>query len=74
MTELTNRPGPTGLPPGDGSDDPQPRSGGDVVGGETDGSGTIADRLGRNPGNLGDEVPDLGDVTHPAPEPGTAQM
>jgi len=33
-----------------------------------------ADRLGRDPSNLGDEVTDLGDVTHPSPEPPDVQM
>jgi hypothetical protein len=28
-------------------------------------------RVGRNPGNLGDDVPDRGDVTYPAPVPET---
>ena len=26
-------------------------------------------RIGRNPANLGDEVPDAGDITYPAPIP-----
>ena len=30
-------------------------------------------RVGRNPGNLGDEVADLGDVTYPSPEPNNVQ-
>jgi hypothetical protein len=34
----------------------------------------ISDRLGRNPGNLGSDVTDLGDVTHPSPEPPEGQM
>ena len=27
----------------------------------------IADRVGRDPSNLGDDIPDQGDVVHPAP-------
>ena len=34
----------------------------------------VSDRLGRNPGNLGSDVTDLGDVTHPSPEPPEGQM
>jgi hypothetical protein len=34
----------------------------------------IGDRLGRDPGNLGSDVKDLGDVTHPGPEPPEGQM
>ena len=64
---------PAGLPPGDRSDDPQPRSGGDVIDGGAD-DAPIGDRLGRNPGNLGEDVADLGDVTHPVPDPAGAQM
>lgn len=73
MTDLTND-SPTGLPPaGDTSEDPQPRSGGDVIEGRDEGA-SIADRLGRNPGNLGDDVTDMGDMTHPDPEPKLPQM
>ena len=31
-------------------------------------------RKGRNPANLGDEVPDAGDVIFPVPEPQPAEM
>ena len=34
----------------------------------------ISERLGRDPGNLGDDVTDLGDVTHPSPDPPDVQM
>ena len=39
-----------------------------------DADAPLSDRLGRNPGNLGDDVADLGDLTHPLPEPSEAQM
>ncbi len=72
MSDITGDPRSGGLPPED--EDPTPRSGGDVVTGDGSDSGPIADRLGRNPGNLGDEIPASGDITYPTPEPGTAQM
>ena len=72
MTDINRDPGSGGLPTEDV--DPTPRSGGDVVTGDGTDAGPIADRLGRNPGNLGDEVPAAGDITHPTPEPGGAQM
>lgn len=34
----------------------------------------IGERLGRDPSNLGSDVTDLGDVTHPSPEPPEGQM
>lgn len=33
----------------------------------------VGERVGRNPGNLGDEVAELGDVTYPNPEPQNVQ-
>ena len=33
--------------------------------------GPISERTGRNPGNLGDDVRDAGDVTYPAPDIGS---
>lgn len=73
MTYQTNDRPAGGLPPGDRSDDPQPRSGSDVIDGNAD-DAPIGERLGRNPGNLGEDVADLGDVTHPVPDPAGAQM
>jgi hypothetical protein len=35
---------------------------------------TIADRVGRDPSNLGDEVPTEGDLTYPAPAPADGQI
>lgn len=43
------------------------------LGGRDDG-GTIAERVGRDPSNLGDEVPQTGDIQHPAPDPGDGQI
>jgi hypothetical protein len=37
-------------------------------------AGTIAERTGRNPANLGDEVTEAGDVTHPTPDPDGPQL
>jgi len=50
------------------SPEPQPAGRGRADG------GTIAERVGRDPGNLGDEVADTGDLTHPTPEPGGPQI
>lgn len=36
--------------------------------------GPVGLRVGRNPANLGDEVPEMGDVTHPAPVGDTLDM
>lgn len=35
--------------------------------GEVPSGESIADRTGRDPANLGDDIPDQGDVVHPAP-------
>lgn len=34
----------------------------------------LADRLGRDPSNLGTDIRDEGDVVHPTPEPGVLNM
>jgi len=39
-----------------------------------DEGGPVGLRVGRNPANLGDEVPDSGDVTHPPPVGETPEM
>lgn len=36
--------------------------------------GPVGLRVGRNPANLGDEVPEMGDVTHPEPVGETLDM
>jgi len=33
--------------------------------------GPISERVGRDPGNLGDEIPDSGDAVHPSPDVGS---
>ena len=52
---------------------PQPldRRAGDL---EREDGTTIADRVGRDPSNLGDEVADEGDLTHPTPVPSESQI
>ena len=35
---------------------------------------TIADRVGRDPSNLGDELPTEGDLVYPAPAPSDSQI
>ena len=66
MTSLsdTSRPGdePSGGRPE--SPDAQP------LGDRREEGGTISERVGRDPSNLGDEVPTIGDGQHPTPEPG----
>ncbi len=58
-------------PTGDPGDEPR-------LGGEPGDPGAeelpIGLRVGRNPANLGDEVPDLGDVTFPDPAPRPAEI
>jgi hypothetical protein len=71
MPELIDNERPSGGEPGS---DPRPAGGGDLGGGGSADEASIADRLGRDPGNLGGGVADEGDITHPAPEPGPAQM
>jgi len=73
MSDPTNDPHTGGDPVGDRSDQWQS----DVPTGDRDVADEgrpISDRLGRDPGNLGDDVADLGDVTHPSPEPPEGQM
>jgi hypothetical protein len=70
MPELIDNQRPGGDEPGN---DPRPAGGGDVTGGSAE-EASIGDRLGRDPGNLGGGVADEGDITHPAPEPGPAQV
>ncbi len=61
---------PQDAPPGGRPEIPEREPAGH--GGE-DGT-SIADRVGRNPGNLGDDVPEAGDVTHPTPDPDGPQL
>jgi len=60
-------PDATGLPE-------QPDAGGPIGGDAGAQEGPISERVGRDPGNLGDEPTTLGDTTHPTPEPGELQM
>ncbi|CAN5164808.1 hypothetical protein BH24CHL7_BH24CHL7_07660 [soil metagenome] len=71
MSELIDE-RPESMPGNDQREEPRP-SGTDVTGGVAD-ELPLSDRLGHNPGNLGDDVADLGDITHPTPEPGSPQM
>jgi hypothetical protein len=46
----------------------------DALGGDrASPDGPISERVGRNPGNLGDEVPAPTDVVHPAPDAGSGE-
>ena len=58
-------------PPGiDSGDQPgQPGAPGGVMDNPAGEDAPIGLRVGRNPGNLGDDVRDAGDVTYPAPAP-----
>jgi hypothetical protein len=60
-------PDATGLPE-------QPDARGPVGGDAGAQEGPISERVGRDPGNLGDEVPAPGDLTTPSPEPSDLQM
>ncbi|HSH21970.1 MAG TPA: hypothetical protein VK992_05125 [Candidatus Caenarcaniphilales bacterium] len=73
MPELINDPR-SDLPGGGPSEDPQPAGGGDVIGRAGDVDAPIADRLGRDPGNLGGDVADQGDISYPGADPGRSQM
>lgn len=70
MTSLSDTGRPADEPVGGRpeTEDPQP------LGRGRDDGGTIAERVGRDPSNLGDEVPSSGDVQHPTPEPGGPQI
>lgn len=48
--------------------------GSEPLGSGREDGGTIADRVGRDPSNLGDEVRDAGDVQHPTPDPSGPQI
>jgi hypothetical protein len=68
---------PTDLPPRqpDLGDLPrQPDARGPIGGDAGAREGPISERVGRNPGNLGDEPPTATDTTHPSPEPSDLQM
>jgi hypothetical protein len=69
MTDISNTSRPADEPIGGRPESPDPQP----LGGRDDG-GTIADRVGRDPSNLGDEIPQAGDVQHPTPDPGDAQI
>lgn len=56
-----------GLPTGGAADEPEVHL---PIGGSGAGQdGPIGNRLGHDPSNLGNDVTELGDVTHPAPDP-----
>lgn len=67
-TDLPKRDTPAGRLP----EEPDARGpiGGDAGARE----GPISERTGRDLGNLGDEPPAQGDVTHPTPDPSDLQM
>lgn len=62
MSTTSDRDLPGGPPGTPGSSDEPP------LGRREDGA-TIGQRVGHDPGNLGEDVADGGDVTHPTPEP-----
>lgn len=66
---MDNHPTLDGRFPGDAPDAPD-----DELGHVGEEDGPIGLRVGRNPGNLGDEVLDQGDITHPDPIGETPQM
>lgn len=45
-----------------------------VIGGQGQEEAGIGQRLGRDPANLGDDVTDAGDLTHPTPDPGGSHI
>ncbi len=68
---------PDDLPPRDpdtGDLPEQPDARGPIGGDAGAREGPISERVGRNPGNLGDETPERGDVTLPDAEPSDLQM
>jgi hypothetical protein len=46
-----------------------PDNSGDMPLGRRDDGATIGERVGHDPGNLGEDVADSGDVTYPTPDP-----
>ena len=69
QSKLSNRPGEGSHQPGQ---DTTPNSGDLRRLGEE--GGPVGLRVGRNPANLGDEVPEEADVTLPQTEPSPAEM
>jgi hypothetical protein len=70
-TDTTNRPAgdpdSTGLPE-------EPDATGPIGGDAGQQDGPISERVGRDPGNLGDEPPTAGDTTFPTTEPSDLSM
>lgn len=69
MTINSESPRPEGTPAGGETDlpkQPADRSG--------EKGSSIGERVGHNPANLGDDVADSGDLTHPTPDPGRPQL
>ncbi len=60
-------------PTGDAGD--EPRLGGDHMPNDPAGEDApVGLRVGRNPANLGDEVPEAGDLVFPTPQPQPAEI
>lgn len=64
---------PPAPPDGNSTDEPK-LGGGGQPGDPAREDAPVGIRIGRNPGNLGDEVTDEGDVTFPDAVPSPAQM
>ena len=61
---------PRTQPRGDSGSQPgEPGAGGGRLGNPAADDAPVGLRVGHNPGNLGDDVADAGDVTYPAPAP-----
>jgi hypothetical protein len=73
MDENTDRGLPPTMPRGDSGE--EPRLGGNHTPNDPAAEDApIGLRVGRNPANLGDEVPEAGDVTYPTPDPQPAEI
>jgi len=70
MVDTTGREIPPTTPGSDAGDQPgQPGAPGGPMDTPAGEDAPVGLRVGRNPGNLGDDVPGMGDVTYPSPAP-----
>ena len=69
----TNDRGLPPTPPGSDSGD-EPDTGAQLPYNPEDENAPLGVRTGRNPANLGDEVPEMGDITYPTLDPQPAEI
>jgi hypothetical protein len=72
MVDTNDRGLPPTPPTGDSGD--EPRTGGQLPHNPEAEDAPLTVRKGRNPANLGDEVPEMGDITYPTLDPQPAEI